>query len=105
MAVLCRCLLLLLCVLIEGPPRYQAEGQAPRVPKKQELPQVDLYGDPLPACAIRRIGSIRLRHGAEICCLTSCPGALVLASGSFDYSVSIWDGREGKEVHRLLGHE
>lgn len=65
-------------------------------------PKLDRHGDPLPAGAITRYGTVRLRHGAEIQALgfTHDGKRLCSVSGTED-SVKMWDTTTGKEVARL----
>jgi WD40 repeat protein len=61
---------------------------------------VDIYGDPLPAGAIARLGTLRLRHlvrdysGAA--CVAFAPDGKTLVSGG-DVGALVWDVATGKE--------
>jgi WD40 repeat protein len=81
--------------------------QPPR-PAKHTAPvpagplRFDRFGDPLPAGAIARFGTSRLRHGTEPSALVFTPDAKHLASLSgSDDSLRLWDPATGKEVARL----
>jgi WD40 repeat protein len=62
--------------------------------------RTDLYGDPLPARALLRLGSVRFRSDVPINSLAFSPdGRLLLASG-YSNQVIFWDRGTGKEVKR-----
>ena len=74
----------------------------PGGPKK---PLVDLYGDPLPAGAIARLGTLRFRnvdgfYNMGQSSLAWTPDGRFLVSGGFGPAV-VWDAETGKEVRRL----
>ena len=65
--------------------------------QKEKVPRTDLYGDPLPAGAVARFGSIRWRHGAAIngSALSADGKRLATSSG---HSVAVWDVADGKRL-------
>ncbi len=65
-------------------------------------PQLDRHGDPLPAGAVARYGTVRLRHGTDIHAMGFTPDGKLLCtvSGSED-TIKMWDPATGKEVARL----
>jgi WD40 repeat protein len=66
--------------------------------------RVDVCGDPLPPGALVRMGTVRFRHGYIVQCLAFSPDGKVLASGSEDCTVRLWDVQTGKEIRRITWH-
>jgi WD40 repeat protein len=65
-------------------------------------PKFDRHGDPLPAGAVARYGTVRLRHGPEPIGLGFSPDGKVLGSiSTTDDGIRLWEPDTGKEVHRL----
>ena len=64
--------------------------------------RVDPFGDPLPAGARFRIGSMRLQLGQAIHGLAPSPDGKLLAAVGHD-TVAIWDAATGREVRRFTG--
>lgn len=56
----------------------------------------DLYGDPLPAGALARLGTTRLRHGETADLVAFLPGGKSLLTMSGDCVVRVWDLETGK---------
>ncbi len=83
------------------------EGQGPAVPAEAEpggrvarVP-ADPAEPPLPAGAIARLGSRRLRHGTFISFLAFTPDGRSLVSAADD--LRVWDAATGREVRRFGG--
>ena len=77
-------------------------------PEKEEAPPAavgrhDQQGDPLPAGAIARLGTVRWRVYATS--LSFSPDGKTLASGSFDDAVHLWEVDSGKGTRRQVGGE
>jgi RNA polymerase sigma factor (sigma-70 family) len=65
---------------------------------------VDVYGDPLPEGVIKRLGSVRFRHGNHIESVAYSPDGKWIATGADDATVRIWDRATGKQLLRFDGH-
>jgi RNA polymerase sigma factor (sigma-70 family) len=82
-----------------APPAARAE-----IDRRGKL-QEDLYGDPLPAGAITRLGTVRLRPGNEVTAVAFSPDGTKLASGPiFANIVQIWDRGSGRLLQEFRGH-
>src|SRR5439155_12302087 len=86
-------------------------GHSPTAPGQDEQPQaapapqpkrppVDGAGDPLPAGAVRRLGTTRFRHPGEIESFCYSPSGQRLASVSHE-ALSLWDAQTGKILRSL----
>src|SRR5437867_3892924 len=64
----------------------------------------DTLGDPLPAGAVARLGTTRLRHASHVINLAYSPDGKVLATAGDDDLARLWDANTGKEIRRLIGH-
>jgi len=61
----------------------------------------DSFGDPLPADAIARLGTRRLRHTNFVSAVAISPSAHIAASGDGDGNLVLWDLATGKELRRI----
>jgi WD40 repeat protein len=68
---------------------------APQEPKAAEI-AVDAVGDPLPEGAVRRFGTLRLRHGSYLYAVAYSPDRKTLASAGAD-GLRVWEAVSGKE--------
>lgn len=75
-------------------PASSAAGEAPPV-------RTDRHGDPLPAGAVARLGTTRLRPGDDTCRLAFAPDGKSLAAGSFEGQLTLWEVASGKELWRV----
>src|SRR5579864_7993115 len=61
----------------------------------------DVYGDPLPAGAIARLGTVRFRHDSAIVFAAFLPGGKSVLSVSDDGVICAWEFPSGKEIGRV----
>jgi RNA polymerase sigma factor (sigma-70 family) len=81
----------------DGPP--VAVSPRPRVPAS---PPTDHYGDPLPAGALARLGTVRWRMDpGGVDCLIVVPDGKTLITANRRYGVSLWDVVTGKVTRRI----
>jgi WD40 repeat protein len=62
----------------------------------------DRHGDPLPAEAVARLGTVRFRNGGFLSSLAYTPDGRFLVSGGVG-GARVWEAATGKEVRRLGG--
>jgi RNA polymerase sigma factor (sigma-70 family) len=88
-----------------------AEMQPPKPPKSPAprgeqhqadagpRPRTDTLGDPLPAEAVARLGTVRFRHGQHISFVTFALDGTLVSHGSDGFRV--WDPATGREIPRF----
>jgi WD40 repeat protein len=59
--------------------------------------RLDRYGDPLPAGAVARLGTLRFNR-ARVGCVVFTPDGKSVVSGGLDGRVHVWDRQTGREV-------
>ena len=65
------------------------------------LPGKDQHGDPLPAGAVARIGTVRWHHDSYVDFASFLPdGKRVITVGD-DMTIRVWEFPSGKEVRRI----
>jgi WD40 repeat protein len=77
--------------------------QPPKGKDGPAKPAVDRYGDPLPAGALARLGTVRFRYAATS--VAYSPDGKILAAGGADNQIRLFDTSTGKEIRRLAGHQ
>jgi WD40 repeat protein len=64
-------------------------------------PGMDPFGDPLPAYARLRLGTVRFRQGSAITMLRYLPDGKTLVSAGSDQVIRFWEASTGKERYRF----
>ncbi len=67
--------------------------------------ETDRFGDPLPAGAVARIGTNRLRHGGAVTSITFAADSKKFATTSVDRTISVWESETGRELLRCHGFD
>ncbi len=81
---------------LRGAPPEPSPPAAEQKPPEKPKPKLDADGDPLPAGALARLGSLRLRHGSPVTSVAWSPDGKLLATGSWDNYARLWDPATGK---------
>lgn len=89
------------CVVVAGvgPLRSAPEGAA--APAAEVKTPTDPHGDALPDGALARLGTTRMRHGAEVTFVAFGPGGKTLLTAGQDNTIRLWDLADGKEIRRF----
>src|SRR5262245_8885314 len=73
-------------------------------PEARPAAKHDSFGDPLPAGAISRMGTVRFRHGGRITQIAFSPdGKTIYSAGPDDKLVRAWEAANGRELRQFGG--
>jgi WD40 repeat protein len=86
-------------VLLAGMPASR-ESVGAEVPAASAPAHTDCYGDPLPAGALARLGTVRFRTGDPITGLGFLPSGKALVSMSRVGTIRLWEVPSGKPIRR-----
>jgi RNA polymerase sigma factor (sigma-70 family) len=78
---------------VSAAPREGGEGE-PQA-------QTNAFGDPLPDGALRRLGTLRLRHRQHIAAVAYSPDGSLLASSGWDEVIHFWNANTGESIREL----
>src|SRR5262249_41476091 len=85
-----------------SPPQSWERERSDSKPALEKQTRKDAYGDPLPAGAIARVGTMRFRHGIQAYCLALAPDGKLIASGSYHGDLCLWERETGKLLRRFV---
>lgn len=86
-----------LMALLLGPP---VELRGEDSPTEQSSVKRDRFGDPLPAGAVGRLGTVRFRHGFVTHRIAISPDGKVLVSAGRFPGLRFWDATTGQPLHQ-----
>jgi WD40 repeat protein/beta-lactamase regulating signal transducer with metallopeptidase domain len=93
------------CLAVGGVGTLRSAADTPKetgnASEARDKATVDRLGDPLPAGALARFGTIRMRHGAEVTFVAFGPGGKTLLTAGRDNTIRLWDRDSGKELRRF----
>src|SRR5439155_3037822 len=87
-----------------GKPAVETPALAP-AGKGEEGVLKDASGDPLPADAMLRLGTLRFRHSGVVRALAFAKDGKTLLCAGWDKSIRRWDAQTGAELEPLHGPE
>ncbi len=89
---------------VDAPPNQilLTTTELPRGQGGPDLPaRIDFFGDPLPAGAVARLGTIRFRQGDTLAAIAFSPDGKSVAASGIGAVVHTWETTSGKEISRF----
>jgi RNA polymerase sigma factor (sigma-70 family) len=85
----------------ESPPRTDTPiAKGTKQPSKESRIRTDLHGDPLPAGALLRMGTVRFRSGDCIGQIAYSPDGKILAAGGYHGKIYLYDAATGRKLRQ-----
>src|SRR5262245_54748712 len=94
-------LILVACVALACAPTGYGQQTTGAAANPPGAGRVDAYGDPLPAGALARLGTVRFRSGDYISAVALAPDGKTLAVAEQRQVIRFLDAATGKELRRL----
>jgi WD40 repeat protein/beta-lactamase regulating signal transducer with metallopeptidase domain len=88
------------CLVVAGVGPLRSAAPQPAETGATLASQADPQGDPLPAGALARLGTTRLRHGGDVTFVAFAAGKRLLTAGQ-DGTLRLWDLEKGNEIRRF----
>jgi WD40 repeat protein len=100
--------------VVPNVPAQVGQSSDPHAKGKDRKANLDAYGDPLPAGAVMRLGTVRFRQkGCLLSLAFSADGKMVAAGGAESLNgwvkergtLCLWDRATGKRLQEFVGHQ
>jgi RNA polymerase sigma factor (sigma-70 family) len=92
-------------MLAQRAPAVKQEAKSPMPPAPTvRPPSRDLYGDPLPAGALLRLGTLRWRQGGRVMSVAFSPDGKTVAAGGVDQVIHLRHSATGRSLRTFRGH-
>jgi RNA polymerase sigma factor (sigma-70 family) len=82
-------------------PDPRARGPVEQKPDGKERVRTDRQGEPIPPAALRRLGSLRWRHGHDLITAVYSPDGKTLATAGEGGKIRLWDTATGRTRRTL----
>jgi RNA polymerase sigma factor (sigma-70 family) len=85
-------------------PEERPPADPPATETAERPASTDLFGDPLPPCALARLGTMRFRHEDFVRHAIFSADGKALIAGDINGLIVFWDAATGKELRRFQAH-